>query len=193
MSMADPRDLGNRLSELEPQSHDLRERYEQALENVLERKLSPLMKLFVGVVGVMAVGIAVFLGYCAITHPELPALARLGFVAGVAFALAWAALSGWTLRKGKWHGKLQPKMGAALAWLFAVLLVTLFLMLAPEAKHPYQATIAVLAGLAILIGAGVQLLGTSIQQSELRTREALLRMEYRLAELAEEIAKDRHP
>lgn len=190
--MADPRDLGKRLSELEPQSPDLRQRYEQALRNVLERKMSRTGKAFVVFIGTMSIAIAVFFVGYALAHTELPELARLGFAGGAAFALGWAVLAGWTLRKGTWYGKIQPTAIAVLTWLCAVFMESLFLVLAPAATNPYLATVAILAGLAILIGAGVQFLGTCIQQSELRTREALLRMEYRLAELAEEIAKDRH-
>jgi hypothetical protein len=183
--MNSPRDLSDRLSELEPQTPALRGKYEQALREVLQRKLSPTMKLFVGAVGVMSIGIAVFLAMVAATHPELPALARLGLVGGVVFALAWTALTGWTLYRGSLHVKLQPKLTATLGWIFAIFLQTLFLVLAPAASNPYHGTIAILGGLVILIGAGVQFLGTCIQQSELRTREAFLRLEYRLAEIAE--------
>jgi hypothetical protein len=184
--MTFPRDLSDRLCELEPQTPALRGKYEQALRNILQRKLSWTMKLFVGAVGAMSIGIAVFLAFVAATHPELPGPAQLGLVGGVIFALAWTALTAWTLYQGTMQVKLQPKWIAGLAWVFAVFLETLFLVLAPSASNPYLGTIALLAGLVILIGAGVQFLGTCIQQSELRTREALLRLEYRLAEIADD-------
>jgi len=40
-----------------------------------------------------------------------------------------------------------------------------------------------------LLGAGFQLIGTRVQNTELAMRESFLRMEYRLAELAEALAK----
>jgi hypothetical protein len=181
--------LGDRLSELEPVNPDLRGKYDQALKDLFERKLSWPMKLFVAAVGLMSVGIAIFLGSNIVLHPELPALAHVGLAGGVAFSLAWAALCGWTLRKGMWYAKIQPTAAGALAWVFAVFLETLFLVLAPLAPDPYLWTVAILAGLVILIGAGVQMLGTRIQQSEVALRESLLRMEYRLAEVTEELAK----
>jgi RNA polymerase sigma-70 factor (ECF subfamily) len=115
---------------------------------------------------------------------------QIGLAGGVVFALAWTALAAWTLRKGTWYGKIQPTAAAVLGWVFAVFLETLFLVLAPYAPDPYLWTVAILAGLVILVGAGFQLVGTRIQQSELRLRESFLRMEYRLAELAEQIAQN---
>jgi MFS family permease len=191
--MASPRDLGARLSELEPVNADLRGRYEQALEDIFERKLPTAMKMFIGCVGVMSIVIAVFLGSSAVVHSELPVLARIGLAGGAVFSLAWTALVGWTLRKGTWYSKIQPTVIAALGWVLAVFLVTFFLVLAPLAPDPYLWTVAILSGIVILIGAGIQLVGTQVQQSELRMRESFLRMEYRLAELAEQMAQKQQP
>ncbi len=184
-----PRNLGDRLAELEPVQADRRARYEQAVKDLFERKLPPIMKLFIGAVGIGSIGIAIFLASGAILHPQLPTLAHVGLGGGVLFALAWAALCGWTFYRGAWYSKLQPTAIAALAWVFAVFMETLFLVLAPMAPDPYLWTVALFAGLVILIGAGVQLITTRLQQSELSMREALLRMEYRLAELAEQMRK----
>jgi hypothetical protein len=80
----------------------------------------------------------------------------------------------------------EPAAQAGLFWVFAVLLVTCFLVLAPQFPDPFQATVALFSGLVILIGAGVMMICVRLQQSELQTREALLRLEYRLAELSEQ-------
>jgi hypothetical protein len=183
--MTSPRDLGDRLAELEPVQPDRRARYEQSLKGLFERKLSVPGKLLIGVVGVASIGIAALLAGNAIAHPRLPALAHVGLAGGALFALAWTALCGWTLYRGTWYSKLQPTAIAALGWVFAVFMETLFLVLAPAAPDPYLWTVAIFGGLVILIGAGVQLVLTRLQQSELNMRESLLRMEYRLAELAE--------
>lgn len=187
--MTSPHEFGDRLAELEPSNPDLRGKYEKALKDVFERKLSWPMKAFIGLVGAMSIGIAIFLGSNLLLHPELPVLAHVGLAAGVVFALAWTALCGWTLRKGMWFAKIQPTVIAALGWVFAVLLVALFLMLAPLAPNPYLWTVAILSGMVILIGAGVQMIGTQVQKSELTMRESMLRLEYRLAELNEKIEK----
>jgi hypothetical protein len=187
--MTSHRDLGIRLGELEPVNPQLRSQYEQALKDVFERKLTPVMKAFVGFIGVMSLAITVFLGIHAVVQVKLPVLARLGLAGGAVFALAWTALCGWTLRKGAWFSRIQPTIIAALGWVFAVFMETLFLVLAPLAPDPYLWTVAILAGLVILVGAGFQLVGTRIQQSEMQVREAILRMEYRIAEIAEQIVQ----
>jgi MFS family permease len=177
--------LRERLCELEPQSPHLRERYNKELRDMLEKKLSPLMKLFLLAVAVTSVAIAIFLGSSAFVQGQLPPLARLGLAGGAVFALAWAALTVWALRRGTWSQRAQPAALAALSWVFAVLLETTFLLLAPEFPDHFHAIVALFAGLVILIGAGVMLVATRIQQAELQMRESLLRLEYRLAELAE--------
>jgi len=151
------------------------------------------MKGFIACVGVGSIVIAIFLGAFALIRYELPPLARVGLAAGSAFAVAWAMLAGWTLKKGTWFGKIQPTIIAGLSWTFAVLMETCFLVLAPQFPDQYLGTVAIFAGLVILIGAGVGLLGTRIQQTELTMRESFLRMEYRLAQLAEELSKNRQP
>jgi hypothetical protein len=185
-----PRDPGDRLSELEPINPELRGKYEKALQDVFERKLSGAAKVFIGCIGAMSIAIAIYLGSLALVHQERPPLVRIGLAGGALFSLAWTVLTGWTLRKGTWYGKIQPTVIAALSWLLAVFMETLFLVLAPHAPNPYLATVAILGGMAILIGAGILLIGTRIQQSEARMREWILRLEYRLAEFAEELAKN---
>jgi hypothetical protein len=78
---------------------------------------------------------------------------------------------------------------AGLAWGFAVLLETCFLVLAPQFPDHFQANVALFSGLVILIGAGVLMVSVRIQQAELRMQEALLRLEYRIAEMSENRSK----
>lgn len=177
--------LRDRLCELEPQNPLLRERYEKELEAMLEKKLPLFMKLFLGLVSVASVGIAIFLGASALIHDKLPFLARAGLGGGVLFALAWAGVCVWTLRRGSLPLKTQPTALAVLAWLFAVMLETWFLVLAPSFPDHFQALVTLCCGLAILIGAGVMMVCTSVQQAALRLQESLLRLEYRLADRTE--------
>lgn len=179
------RKLRDQLCALEPQNPVLRERYTRELQAMFERKLSSSMKVFLAVVTASSVVIMIFLGWMAVVQDRLPLLARLGMAGGALFSLAWAIMSGWTIKKGAWNLRTHPAILAALAWVFAVLLETCFLLLAPAFPEPFQATIALFAGLVILIGAGVTLVSTSIQQATLRTEESLLRLEYRLAEFME--------
>lgn len=183
--------LRERLCELEPQTPLLRERYSKELQAMFETKLSRPMKWFLLVVIAASIGIALYLGSLAFVHAELPPLARIGMAGGVVFALAWAALAAWPLRRGSLPLRIQPALLAALAWVFAVFLETCFLLLAPQFPDHFQATIALFSGMVLLVGAGVMLVATCVHQAELRTKESLLRLEYRLAELSESQAKSR--
>jgi hypothetical protein len=177
--------LRDRLCQLEPQNPLLRERYAKELQAMFEKKLSWSMKVFLGLVTVASVAIAIFLGTLAVIHSELPPLARAGMAGGVVFSLAWAGLTAFTLRRGALQLRTQPAAFAGLAWAFAVLLETCFLLLAPQFPDHFHAGVALVCGLVILIGAGVMLVCVRVQQAELSTQESLLRLEYRLAEMSE--------
>jgi hypothetical protein len=179
----------DRLCELEPHNPLLRERYDKEIQAMFERKLSLPWKVFIATVSVGSLGIAAFLGYSALIHDELPPLARWGTAGGALFSLAWAALGGRALRRGSFELLFQPAAQAALLWIFAVLLETCFLVLAPQFPDHFHATVALFCGLVILIAGGVMLVNARVGQAELRTQEALLRLEHRLAEMAENRAK----
>jgi hypothetical protein len=152
---------------------------------MLERKLTLPGKLFLAAVLVGSLAITVFLGVMALIHSELPVLARFGLAGGAVFGAAWAVLCGRALRRGTWKLRTEPAALAGLSWGFAVLLETCFLVLAPQFPDHFHATVALFSGLVILIGAGVAMIGVRLQEAELQTREALLRLEYRIAELSE--------
>jgi Na+/proline symporter len=177
--------LRDQLCELESHNPLLRERYLQEVQAMLEKKLTWRSKGFVAAVLVGSLAIAAYLGSLAVVRDKLPLLARVGLGGGAVFALAWAVLCGRALRRGTWELRIQPAAMAGLAWGFAVLLETCFLVLAPQFPDHFQATVALFCGLVILVGAGVMLVSVCIQQAELRTQEALLRLEYRIAELSE--------
>lgn len=177
--------LRDRLCELEPQDPLLRERYTKEVRAMFEAKLSVPMKGFVALVGVASVVIAVYLGTHAVIHDKLPSLARAGLAAGALFSVAWAVMCAWTARRGAFLLLTDTAKVAALAWTSAVLMETCFLVLAPQFPDHFYAMLAIATGLVILIGAGVMLVCARVQHAELRTREALLRLEYRLAEMAE--------
>jgi hypothetical protein len=177
--------LRDRLCDLEPQNPLLRERYAKELHDMLEKKLSLPMKVFLGLVCCVSIAIAIFLGTVALTHDKLPLLARIGLVGGVLFELVWAGLAAWPLRRGSLPLRTHPAALAAVFWIFAVLLETCFLMLAPAFPDHFHALLCLFCGLVILIGAAVTLVCTSVQQAALRTHESLLRLEYRFAQLSD--------
>jgi uncharacterized membrane protein len=69
-----------------------------------------------------------------------------------------------------------------MAWGLPVILVTLFMVSAPDTIIGLR---MIVAGLVFLVMGLAFLLRHVIEQSELKTREKLLEIEYRLAELVE--------
>jgi hypothetical protein len=65
------------------------------------------------------------------------------------------------------------------------LLETCFLVLAPQFPDRFHALLSLVCRLVLLIGAGVVMVCTRVQQAELRLQESLLRLEYRIAEVSE--------
>ena len=173
--------LRDRLCELETQDPLLRERCVEELEEMLEKKLSTPMKVFLGLVCAGSVAIATFLGTMGLIHNELPVVARTGIAGGVLFSLAWAGLAAWPLRRGSLPLLTQPAALAAVLWIFAVFLETCFLLVAPRFPDHFHALLCLFSGLVLLIGAGVMMVTTIVQQAALRTQETLLRLEYRIA------------
>lgn len=75
-----------------------------------------------------------------------------------------------------------------MGWGFTVLVVTVAMVCAPE---NVVGTRMVLSGLVFLVMAAAFLIRHVIEQSELKTREKLLEIEYRLAELADRMEPER--
>jgi len=85
-----------------------------------------------------------------------------------------------------WRGsenlKIDSGAAAGMGWGLAVFVVTLSIVVAPDTIVGVR---MILCGLVFLVFAVVGLLQHVIKQSEFTTREKLLQIEYRLAQLAE--------
>ena len=118
------------------------------------------------------------------TYGELPPWATAGFGLGVLFALGFAAVTGWIAWTGRLQLNRQPPAMVGLMWVFIVLYVTLLLVFAPDSMVGLRMLIT---GLVFLLMAAVFLLAGRTEQAELRTKEKLLEIEYRLVDLAEQL------
>ena len=115
---------------------------------------------------------------------EAPWQARVGLAGGALFGIGWAYLGFKVYRRGSIDLKVDPSIYAGLAWCLPVFLVTMFGVWAPN--NMIGLRMIVTSSVFLLIGA-VFLIQNFIMQSELKTREKLLEIEYRLAELAEAV------
>ena len=149
------------------------------------RRLNLPSRIFVSVMGIGAVISAIVCGSLAVTEENLPTLARVGLSVGTLFGLAWAALAARVVRRGVMDLKSDNRLIAAMVWVFTVLMMMFFLAVGMSAEDRLLGVMLILNGLVFLIGAAVHFLTFRIEQAELGTREKLLELELRLAELCE--------
>jgi MFS family permease len=135
---------------------------------------------------VMAIG---FIAGAALAPRGLPMLARLGFVAGAVVCAASGVMLLRMSRRGTMNLRHDPLRLAGLTWGGVVIMVTLFMMLGGLLPDRTIGIQMVVNGIVFLVGVGLILLRAVIEQSQLKTQEKLLEIEYRLAELAEQVRK----
>ena len=177
--------LSERLLAVEPLSPESSQKLQQELHAMFIRRLNLPSRIFMSVVGVAAFSSAMVCGFLAVTEANLPTLARVGLAVGTLFGLAWAALAARIVRRGVMDLKFDNRLIAAMVWVFTILMMMFFLAVGMSAEDRLLGVMLILNGLVFLIGAAVHFLTFRIEQAELSTREKLLELELRLAELCE--------
>ena len=76
-----------------------------------------------------------------------------------------------------------------MAWVFTLLMVIFFMMIASSTENKLNGLLMVVNGLVFLISAAVCWISFRVERAELSTREQILRLEMRLAELTEEMKR----
>jgi MFS family permease len=180
-------DFRDRLLDAQEVTETYRERYQREVRAMLHKQLTVPGKVVYAVVLAMSVAMTVGFVCLAITSSQLPALARASFGMGAVFAAAWAWLAAQVLRRGSFDIRKLAAAQASLTWVFVVLMVTVFMVLSGEMPDKAQGTLMVVWGLVFLVSAAAFLITARVQQSELNTREKLLEIECRLAELTERL------
>jgi hypothetical protein len=176
--------LGEHLLALEAEDPALRAEYERRLNAMLEVPLTHTRRVSTIVVLVAAAAMAV-LFVALLATESIPWKTRGAFGVGLLFAAGWVAYAVRILRRGRYHRRTDSTTAANMAWLFAVITAVAFALLAPH-KEPF-----VIFGFLFLLPAAVILLRTVTEQSELRTHERLMELEYKLARLAETLENRR--
>ena len=176
-----------RLLRLEQVTPALKERYDKEIQATLEKRLTRTdRKVWLGGT-VMSVVFAVFLGAMAIIPPlaEVPLLVRIPNAVGVLFCVAFAILGVRILLRGSMDLKFDTSVIIGMVWGLAVLTVIMFTVMSLLVPDRIVGLWMMIFGLVVLVVGAVFLIRHAIAQSELKTCEKLLEIEYRLAELAE--------
>lgn len=178
----------DKLLDMEKSSDNYKKKYEKEVKEMVEKKLTGLTKLAHIVGLIMGLGFATLFGTLAVTAPkEFPLWGRFTWGIGAVGGLAIIAVEASILRKGAVNLKTDEMVIAKLPWCFLVIIGTILLVFSGRVSDPIKAVHMLVSFLFFFIMATVFMVQAFVQRSELNTREKLLEIEYRLAELAEKI------
>jgi hypothetical protein len=163
----------------------LREKYEKEVQAMFEKQLGVAGRGMYAFWTIFCLAISVHFSWVAVaSYGKLPVLITVSFGIGIVFALGFAGLSAWIAYSGRMLLKIHPPIMVGLVWAFTVIMVTIFMVVAPNSIIGLR---MVLSGLVFLVMAAAFVLASRTEQAELRTKEKLLEIEYRLTELSEKI------
>ena len=183
------RSFADGLLAAETQSQTYREKYEREIAEMIDKKLTARSRVWLWLS--MCAGLAFCLVFAyaimATTQPNL--LATIGLTSCSVFGFAWAVIMAWTLKRGSIDMKSHTMATAALPWGFVIIVLTILIV--ESGEEPSIETVgAVVNGIAFLVMAAMFLISAMITRSELRTREKLLEIEMKLAEIGEALKKE---
>ena len=135
----------------------------------------------------MGLGFTVLFGTVAVIAPAgFPWSGRLIFAAGALFGIGWAVLGIRIVWRGTMNLKTDTAAANGMAWVLVVLVATFAMVSAPDTIVGLRMIVCSLVFLVL----GVAFMTRHVvEQAELKTREKLLEIEYRLAELAETVKR----
>ena len=178
-----------RLLDAEQVTPALKERYHEELQAMFEKQLSGMRRWCWLGSAIMGLGFAVGFGTLAVVAPaEFPWWWRLVFAVGALFGVGWGLLGLKIFRRGSLDLKSDAWAANGMAWAIPVLVVTVAMLSAPDNVVGLR---MILSSLIFLVMGAVFLIRHVVEQSELKTREKLLEIEFRLAELTDRMKPER--
>lgn len=176
--------LRNRLLEQQQIDEEAEKRFRMEVCRMTEKKLTFIGRISWSFVGIIGILFAALFAYKSWSMPtEIPLLARLVFVGGAIFGVAWVLIAVHILRKGSLNLKTDENTVHGLTWLVMVLMMTAFLLIGGQMENRILSISMVLYGLVFFVIFAIPaFISLRINRLELTIREQLLRMEIRLAE-----------
>lgn len=180
-----------RLLQSEDVNPKHRGKYEREVKAMIERQVTGIEKLmYFCFLGLGLFFLIVFGGVAIFAPSDLPLGARLVFGLGSLFGLTFAGLVGWIIVKGRTNLKTHPSAMVGISWAFVIIVVTYLLVNADRFSTPIEGVKALVSGLVFLVMAATFMIKNWVDQSELKTREKLLEIEYKVAELSEKLGRE---
>jgi hypothetical protein len=186
--------FSDKLLDVEKPSTTYKEQFERQVQAVFEKKLNYPSRVGLAVLGIVGLLIAIPCGEMAFSSMsnELALFVLIVYISGMVLAIAWAILIGWIAVRGRLNLRIQLSrivtIGIALGFFFMLDFTGRFVLpLAREDHRSIFGTLLVLIGFFFIVIFVLCLILRILYRTEFKTYEKLLKVEYRLAELAEKI------
>ena len=203
--MNDPK-LRNRLLAQETVTPELEAKYREGMKAILERPLTPVLRIGWIIATAMGIGFFVLFSTVAVRvwpEPGFPVLGKMMFSIGALFGLLWAIV-GFTIVKrgsaslGLWRNptirqlQTMPPVVAGMTWGFCVLITVFCQMMGSDMADVARGNQMILGGIIamVLFGIPVLIMGHDTK-SDILLREKFLELELELADIRELIAGER--
>jgi hypothetical protein len=186
--------FSDKLLDVEKPSATYKEQFERRVQAVFEKKLNYPSRVGLAVLGIVGLLIAIPCGEIAFSRisSEFDLIVHIVYISGMVLAIAWAILIGWIAVRGRLNLRIQLSrivtIGIALGFFFMLDFTGRFVLpLAREDHRSIFGTLLVLIGFFFIVIFVLCLILRILYRTEFKTYEKLLKVEYRLAELAEKI------
>ena len=178
----------DKLLEIEETNPTLKEKYEREVQAMVEKKLTGVRKLQMIGFLVLSLVLGLLFGTLAVIVPRgFPLWGRSMFAIGAVFSMAFVVIYAQILKKGSINLKKDNLSLAWTGWGLVIIYGTLVLVFSGKLPDRIIGVHMLVSVLFYLVAAGVFLLRAYIQRSEVNTREKLLEIEHRLAEISEKM------
>ncbi|KPL25172.1 MAG: hypothetical protein AMJ75_01895 [Phycisphaerae bacterium SM1_79] len=182
----------NKLLDVEKPNANYKQKYERQVLAMVEQKITGAKKWQIIAFLVMSLGLGILFGTLAVIAPkEVPLCGRFLFVVDAVFGLAFVISYVRILKKGSIDLKKDKLDLVWTGWGLIVIAGTVTLVASGRLPDPVIGILMLVWLLFFEVAAAAMLLRAIIERSEVNTREKLLEIEYRLAELAEKIESNR--
>jgi hypothetical protein len=176
----------------ESASPELERKYREGVRVLFERRLTPLRRRSLVFSVMLSLALAVFfVAQFVRLRGHETAIGVVGIAVGFLFSVGWGLLALSTLRRGTENLRFHGVIRTQLIWAFTALLMGLMLWAGLQTADAARGNRLILYGLVFFVAFGIPyFVAQVVQQSELRVREDVLRLELALAQLGERTAKN---
>jgi hypothetical protein len=187
--------MRDRLLDVEKPNIANREEYQKRMQAIVSKKLSLLERL--GFAALAIVGLLAALPFAELSFskvgPGMEFVVRIVTIPGLVLALTWAVVTGWIAARGLFNLRtLPPRIaGIGIALGFFGVVLYLFVFIVPitmhdptDARSIFGIQLSLIAFFFLII-VGLCVVLRILYRIQFQTREKLLEIEYRIAELAE--------